>query len=376
MADDMTPGSNAASGIPDVLIVGGGAIGLLSARELAAEGLSVTVLERGETGQEASWAGGGILCPVDPWRTPEPVLDLCRWSQARYPELAAALLQETGVDPEWVQSGFLISCGEEYAAATAWCRREGIEWQEVSPADLAAIEPRVRLQTNGGLLIPGIAQIRNPRFMRSLRLAAERQGVQILEGREMREIEVVDGRVDAVVSAQGRHRAASYLLAAGAWSRLLTPNLIPPISVEPVKGQMLAYQGQPDWLSHIVLSEGRYLIPRRDGVILAGSTVEYADFDKTATSAARSELERFASSVLPDLQPAAVLRHWAGLRPGSPTGIPYICRHPQLSNFFLNCGHFRNGLVTAPASARLVTDLILQRPPTLPAEPYTLEAPH
>lgn len=369
---------NAVAGqtLPDVLIIGGGAIGLLSARELAAHGMRVTILEKGQAGQESSWAGGGILSPVDPWRAAEPILALCRWSQPRYPDLAAQLRDETGIDPEWVQSGFLVACGDEFQAATEWCQRERLDWRPVTSTDLHAIEPNVRLGAEGMLLIPGIAQIRNPRFVRSLRQAVERQGVRILEGEQMSEIEVVQGRVAAVMSEKGRHRAGCFLLAAGAWSRLLTPKLIPPIQVEPVKGQMLAYRGQPDWLSHIVLSEGRYLIPRRDGVILAGSTVEYADFDKSATDTARAQLERYAGSVLPELKSAEILRHWAGLRPGSPTGIPYICRHTQLSNFYLNCGHFRNGLVTAPASARLITDLILRRTPTLPAENYTMEAAH
>lgn len=367
---------HAPTGSPDILIVGGGAIGLLSARQLAAEGLSVTVLEKGQAGQESSWAGGGILSPVDPWHAAEPILALCRWSQQRYRDLAAQLLSETGVDPEWVQSGFLIAPGEEFAAATQWCRAERLDWRTVTDSELAAIDPRVRLSANGMLLIPGIAQIRNPRFVRSLRLAAEFQGVRILEGVQMREIKVAQGRVESVATAQGHHRAGTFLLAAGAWSRLLTPNLIPPIQVEPVKGQMLAYQGRPDWLSHIVLSDGRYLIPRRDGVILAGSTVEYADFDKTTTEIARAQLESYAGSVLPDLKSATIIKHWAGLRPGSPTGIPYICRHPQLSNFYLNCGHFRNGLVTAPASARLITDLILRRPPPFAQEPYAVEAAH
>lgn len=361
---------------PDVLIVGGGAIGLLSALELAAEGLRVTILERGQIGQESSWAGGGILSPVDPWRAPEPITSLCRWSQERYPEIAAKLLEETGLDPEWIRSGFLVGCGAELTEAIDWCRAEGLDWQPLSSDQLATVEPRIQLDRNGILLIPAVAQIRNPRFLRALRRAVELQGITILEGLEMRRIEVAEGRVTAILSDQGRHRAASFLLAAGAWSRLLTPDLIPPIQVEPVKGQMLAYRGRPEWLTHIVISGGRYLIPRRDGVILAGSTVEYADFDKSTTETARAELERYAGSVLPTLRTAEILRHWAGLRPGSPTGIPYICRHAELSNFYLNCGHFRNGLVSAPASARLVTDLILDRAPSFPPELYAMESPH
>ena len=360
---------------PDVLVVGGGAIGLLSALELAGEGLKVTVLEKGQTGQESSWAGGGILSPVDPWRAAEPIGALCRWSRSRYPALAERLLAETGIDPEWVRSGLLIACNGEFRDASDWCQREHLEWLPVSPDQLAAMEPHIRIG-NHALLIPEIAQIRNPRFLRALRRATELGGVEILEGRQMDAFELSGERVKCVLASGERYCAERFLLAAGAWSRLLTPNLIPPIQVEPVKGQMLAYRGRPDWLSHILISDGRYLIPRRDGVILAGSTVEYADFDKAPTEAARTQLEAYASSVLPDLKGCEVLRHWAGLRPGSPNGIPYICRHARFENFYLNCGHFRNGLVSAPASARLITDIILDRPPSISAEPYAMDAVH
>jgi glycine oxidase len=360
---------------PDVLVVGGGAIGLLSALELAGEGLSVTVLERGQTGQESSWAGGGILSPVDPWRAADPIGTLCRWSRSRYPDLAKRLLAETGIDPEWVRSGLLIACGGEFPEASDWCQREHLDWLPVTPDQLAGMEPHIRV-SNHALLIPEIAQIRNPRFLRALRRAAELHGVEILEERQMDAFELSGERVKCVHASGERYCAERFLLAAGAWSRLLTPNLIPPVQIEPVKGQMLAYQGRPGWLSHILISDGRYLIPRRDGVILAGSTVEYADFDKAPTEAARAQLEAYAGSVLPELRGAPILRHWAGLRPGSPNGIPYICRHAQLENFYLNCGHFRNGLVSAPASARLITDIILNRQPSIPPEPYAMEAVH
>jgi glycine oxidase len=139
---------------------------------------------------------------------------------------------------------------------------------------------------------------------------------------------------------------------------------------------MLLFDAQPETLSHMVLDGDQYLIPRRDGKILAGSTVEQDDFDKSTTAEARDRLNAFAVNLLPSLKSFPVINHWAGLRPGTEHGIPYIAKHPEVGNLFINAGHFRNGLAMGPASAQLMVDLVLKRTPQVAPEPYELTSKH
>ncbi|MFZ2311565.1 MAG: FAD-dependent oxidoreductase, partial [Methylobacter sp.] len=143
----------------------------------------------------------------------------------------------------------------------------------------------------------------------------------------------------------------------------------------PVKGQMLLFDARPDTLKFMVLDGDQYLIPRRDGKILAGSTVEQDNFNKTTTAEARNRLNTFALNLLPSLKNFPVVKHWAGLRPGTEHGVPYIGKHPKISNLCINAGHFRNGLVMGPASAQLMVDLVLNRPTAVAPEPYKLTRP-
>ncbi|MBM4200015.1 MAG: glycine oxidase ThiO [Gammaproteobacteria bacterium] len=361
----------------DVIVIGGGIIGLLTARMLAREGVRVTVIDAGRIGNQSSWAGGGILSPLCPWHTPEPITALCRLSQQMYPRLMASLHEETGVDPEWTRTGLVFVDCTETAQAIAWCEREAVEVHRTSPDALGTLEPWLSHPAGESLWLPSIAQVRNPRLLRSLRASLAQLGVALVEDQPVIAFETDSGRVTAVRTESGLHAADRFVVAAGAWTAKLLNGLTPALPIAPVKGQMLAYGTAPGLLSRIVVRGDRYLIPRRDGVILAGSTVEAsAGFDKTTTEAARAQLSAFAQELLPPLQDAAVLRHWAGLRPGTPTGIPYIDYHPTLQNLVLCAGHFRNGFVMAPASCHLLAELILNREPMLPPAPYRLDASH
>lgn len=160
------------------------------------------------------------------------------------------------------------------------------------------------------------------------------------------------------------------MLAAGAWSGELLASLGLTLPVEPVKGQMILYKCASDFLSCMVLAKGRYAIPRRDGHILIGSTLEHEGFDKTPTESALDSLKASAVELIPALADAEVVGHWAGLRPGSPEGIPYIGKVPGFEGLWLNCGHYRNGLVLAPASCQLFADLLLGHKPVIDPAPY------
>ncbi len=357
---------------PDCIIIGGGVIGMLCARELAGEGLKVTLLDKGKTGHEATWAGGGILSPLHPWRYPDAVSAMARWSQAHYPDFAEALKTETGIDPEWVRSGVLVLDPEDIESALAW----GKKWQtqiELLSADKAAVcEPALAARSTAAVWLPKLAQARNPRVGRALTESLHRRGVDVREHCAVSGLEIIDGRIHGVHIAEGVLRADRVIVAAGAWSPQLTEGLQTPIKVLPVRGQMLLFRAPKDLVTRIVLDGPRYVIPRLDGRVLAGSTVEFVGFDKDTTASAREELQGAAIDLIPALADYEIEHHWAGLRPGSPNGVPYIGEHPEISGLYINTGHYRNGLGLAPAAVHLLLDLMLDRPPILPPEDYAL----
>lgn len=358
----------------DVLLVGGGVVGLLSAWTLGREGLRVTLVERGETGREASWAGGGIVSPLYPWRYSRAVANLAHWSQDFYPALGQQLLEDTGVDPEVHVTGLYWLDLDDQAEALAWARANDRPLQEVDISAVHDAVPALGAGFQKAVHMPGVANVRNPRLARSLREALRRMpNVEVLEGCEVSGFIQEQGAIRGVRCAAGELRADATVLAAGAWSGELLAGLGLELPVAPVKGQMILYKCSADFLSSMVLAKGRYAIPRRDGHILVGSTLEHAGFDKTPTDEALASLRASAEELLPALAGLAPVGHWAGLRPGSPEGIPFIGQVPGYEGLWLNTGHYRNGLVLAPASCRLLADLMLKREPIIEAQPYAPE---
>lgn len=359
----------------DILIVGGGIVGMLVARELAQAGARVVLIEQGETGRESSWAGGGILSPLYPWRYPPAVTALAAWSQAVYPALCADLLAETGIDPELTPGGLLILDTEERDPALAWARSGAVAMERLATAEIRAQAPGLGEPPSEALWLPQIAQVRNPRLVKSVRRSLEGR-IEIREREAVLELTVdADARrIVGVRTAQGERPADRVVVCAGAWTARLLDGLGLGLEIRPVRGQMILFLTRPGLIRRMVLARDRYVIPRRDGQVLVGSTLEHSGFDKAATAEAREELSRCAVALFPGLRHAEVGAHWSGLRPGSPNGIPYIGPHPTIAGLFVNAGHFRNGLVCAPASARLAADLILGHPPILDPAPYALDA--
>ncbi len=353
-------------------IVGGGIIGLLSAYELTLAGESVVIFDRQSVGNEASWAGGGILSPLYPWRYPEAVDPLAHWSQVRYPELAASLGRATGIDPEWIRSGMLILDAPDSQAGLDWCRVRGVAAQLLDPDTVLELEPGLRTGPSPTLSLPEVAQVRNPRFLKALVRHLRSLGVEFREGTAVTGFGFSGKRLSGIHTSLGALPADRCLVAAGPWSASLLATVGLDLPLRPVKGQMLVLRGASAPFSHILLRESRYLIPRRDGRILVGSTQEEEGFDKSTTPAARELLLTAACAMVPELRDWQVEYHWAGLRPGSPDGVPYIGEHPDIAGLFVNTGHFRNGIVLAPASARLIVDLMLARPALLDPSQFSL----
>ncbi|WP_416139425.1 glycine oxidase ThiO [Halomonas sp. HK25] len=358
----------------EFLVVGGGVIGMMTTLQLADAGHSVTLVERGRCGQEASWAGGGIVSPLYPWRYGPAVSRLSRWSEGFYPELAQRLQEETGIDPEYRQKGLLYLRVDDEASALAWAREVDKPLERVDADFLYAREPQAASGFREALWMPTLGSIRNPRLVRSLRTRlAAMPRVTLREGGEVTGFEVAGGRVLAVQTDTGPIVGGQVIVCGGAWAAGLLEKVGISLPVRPVKGQMILFKAPPGLVQRVVLLDGRYVIPRADGRVLAGSTLEECGFDKTPDAEARESLWASATAIIPALADCEVEHHWAGLRPGSPDGVPFIGVVPGIDNLHVNAGHYRNGLVLAPASTRLLVDQLLGREPILDPAPYRLE---
>ena len=356
----------------DILIIGGGISGMLTARELRLAGRQVTILDKSAIGQESSWAGGGILLPIYPWRQPAAISDLVIDSLKMYPQLSRELYTSSGIDPERYPCGMLICKNPDINLATDWCESRKIRYQPAPHSMLTDLETDFEQP----LWLPDIAQIRNPRLLKSLRAYLTQQGVSFIEHADIKDIVILHRRLHSIKTTQQSFTPSQTVLCAGAWTAEFLKQWLPQSSIQldiqPVRGQMLLFDARPDTLPHMILDNDHYLIPRRDGKILVGSTVEQAGFEKQTTDQAKQDLYQFATRLLPALKQYPICAHWAGLRPGTPNGVPYIGFHPDLDNLSINAGHFRNGLVMGPASARLLADLILQRTPQINPVAYSV----
>jgi glycine oxidase len=367
----------------DAVVIGGGIAGLAVAHRLLQLGMTVTILERGRCGREASWAGAGILSPLPPWNYADPVTRLTQLSNKLYPGSIEVLRQHNGIDPEYQASGMLVLPGSsdtpppehgeshyrDNRSAEAWCERHSVILQKLRSHEVAP----ALVCDEDALWLPEICQVRNPRLLQALIASIKQSGGAIIENSEVADWNVRGGKVQSVITSRGDgYSAAYYIVTAGAWSRDLLQEYGLKLEIWPVRGQILLFKLRPGMLSAIVLREREnfYLIPRRDGHILAGSTMEETGFNKEATSEAREALLAKAHALLPALTEEVLIGHWAGLRPGSPDNIPVIDRHPDMENLYLNSGHYRYGVTMAPASALILCNMILDKPQPLDITPY------
>lgn len=386
----------------DILIIGGGVIGLTLAYLLAKEQIAVTLIDKSDLGQEASWAGAGILPAGNPKRAKSPMGRLRSLAVSFFPEFSAELKALTSIDNGYWQCGGLeLRCSAddlekkrlEQLAQTE--RGEGLHCEILDADALHRLEPNLAATFPGAIYFPGVAQIRNPRHLQALVAAAELKGVQLLPHTPCQAIERDGERINGVRTPQGLLTAGKYVMAAGTWTTGLLAELGWQPAVKPIRGQIVllkpngtalpgpdsakgeARDGQSSAtdarergrvLEHILLMGHQYLVPRQDGRILIGSTEEDVGFDKSTTDSAKESLRDLAAGTVPCLAGVPIEKHWAGLRPGSPDGKPYLGQVPGYENLYVAAGHFRSGLQLSIITGILMRDLLLGRAPpaTLP----------
>jgi glycine oxidase len=362
----------------DVLIIGGGVIGLSIAYELAGQGTAVTVLEQSQFGREASWAGAGILPPGNPEGAVTPEARLRGHSHVLWPRWSADLRETTGIDNGYRVSGGLevVPHGGDISQLDddlAFWRSEGLPVEKLSSEELRRREPALHPEIRAAYRLPGMAQVRNPRHLKALLAGCAARNVRLIAGQPVVGFERRGQRIAAVRTPAGAHAAGTFCVAGGAWSRQLLAAAGCEIAVEPVRGQIVLLSAQPLPFRHILNCGPRYLVPRPDGRILIGSTEEHAGFEKQNTAAAVSELIDFAVHVVPALAGARFEQAWSGLRPGSPDGLPYLGRVPGTENLYVAAGHFRSGLQMSPGTGLVMRQLILGQEPAFSLEGFGCE---
>jgi glycine oxidase len=394
-------------GVADVVVIGGGVAGLSVARELARWGTRVALVERGRLGAEASWAAAGMLAPQVEADGRDEFFDFACSSRDAYPTFAAALREETDIDIELDCTGTLrlaFTEGDERDCARRfeWQRREGLIVEQLNAAELLALEPNLSTLARVALRFPRDWQVENRRLCDALARASQLAGVRVLEHTEAHSLEVRGGRFVSVETSRGSISAGAVVVACGAWSSLLTDatsrgatagesdtaqsssltfatpathdaNAQQSPRIEPVRGQILCYAMPEDepLVRHVVYGASGYVVPRRDGRLLAGTTTERAGFDKSVTEEGRRAIRLCAEEIAPGVASLKITDGWAGLRPRAEDDLPVLGASTEIENLFYATGHYRNGILLAPLTGALVAEMIMSGATPAPLAPFS-----
>lgn len=347
-------------GHADVVVIGAGVVGLSAARALAARGARVEVVESRAVGAEASSAAAGMLAPQAEAHEGSPLLPLALRARDRHLTLAAELRRETGVDVGLSETGLLevaFTSDDERAlsARGAWQRAQGLPVEVLDAAEVRALEPAVAGSVRGGLSLAGDRRLDSRSLVRALAASASALGVRIVTGRPVAGLASSGGRVTGVHVGGTTVAAPLVVNAAGAWAGELAGDPAPP-PVEPVRGQLVAFDVTPPLLRRVLASPRGYLVPRPDGRLVAGSTAERVGFDRSVTAAGLRAVIEIALELAPSLADARVVDAWAGLRPGTPDGLPVI-GPGALAGLWHAGGLYRNGILLGPLVGELVAAL-------------------
>jgi glycine oxidase len=352
---------------PDVLIVGGGVIGLSIARELRKCGLrKITVIEKGICGMESSWAAAGMLGPQAEANEEGPFLDVCSESRDLFPGLAAELRDETGLDIELDRTGTLslAFCDEdtdELLRRSRWQTDADLDHEALTAQEVLKAEPLVSTEVQFGLYFPNDWQVENRKLLSALRRYAELNEIEILENTSVERLIVKDAVVEGAATNTGDLNAGITVLATGAWTSLIKfGDHSAPFTVKPVRGQMIEFHPEKRIFHHAIYGRRGYIVPRLDGRILAGSTLEDVGYDKDVTDTALRDLRSMATEISPSFRDLAIIDQWSGLRPFAEDGMPVLGSLADINGLLIATAHYRNGILLAPLTAKAIAECILE----------------
>jgi glycine oxidase len=359
----------------EVVIIGGGVIGLAVARALALRGVrDVFLIERNSLGAESSSAAAGMLAPQAEANRAHEFFYLTCQSRDLYPAFAAALLEETGIDIELETTGTLYLAFSEHDEGELerryqWQRQAGLPLQKLGAAAARDLEPGISENVRAALKFPLDTQVENRRLISALAAANERLGVRMETGTAVTSLKIKRGRVAGVETSRGFIAAEQVVIAGGAWSSLLgaSDTALPKLGIKPVRGQMLCFEANPPVTRHVVYSPRGYIVPRRDGRMLAGSTTEHAGFEKRVTAAGIHSILSAALEISPRIASLPLTDSWAGLRPRAADTLPVLGPCAEIAGVFYATGHYRNGILLAPVTGELIAGAIVDGvfPPSL-----------
>lgn len=353
----------------EVAIIGGGVIGLAVARALALRGVrDVLLIERNSLGAESSSAAAGMLAPQAEANRAHEFFYLTCESRDMYPGFAAALLEETGIDIELETTGTLYLAftqhdAEELEKRYEWQKQAGLSIESLSGEAARKLEPSICEDVRGCLRFPLDTQVENRRLLSALASANERLGVCMETGTAVVSLKIVRGRVAGIETSRGFVAAESVVIAGGAWSSLLGASdiALPNLRIKPVRGQMLCFEANPQIARHVIHSPRGYVVPRRDGRLLAGSTTEHAGFEKHVTAAGVQSILSAALEISPRISSLPMTDSWAGLRPRAADTLPVLGPCAEIEGVFYATGHYRNGILLAPITGELIARAIVDK---------------
>lgn len=364
MARVRLPPASISDRVSDLLIVGGGIIGLAVAREAARAGLSVRLLERGDPGCEASSAAAGMLSAQVHTEAASPLLELALASRDLYPGFIAEVREESGIDLRPSDYGTLLvarrpSTLDSIEKQERFQRAAGLPLERLDGQEIRRLEPSLAEDVLEGLYFQRDVSVDSALLVRALATAAGRAGVALHPGLPASRLLVEGGRIEGVEAGARLFTAGAVLIAAGAWSGEVNGAGVPPLPTHPVRGQMVSLVAAAP--RRIVFDETCYLVPRDHGRLLVGSTMERVGFDRRVTAEGITGLTAAASALAPDLGRAPIISTWAGLRPATDDGLPAI-GPGSLPGLYYACGHLRHGILLAPITARLFVRMLCGEP--------------